>query len=367
MRDIDKYADEALAINRMVEHNLSSSMHLSRSSSTFFYAEIQQQQEKQELKLNEIKYANEHAANMLQQSGNDQADTPTGSPRMFSIGGGNGAEDDDDFDFDEFQDKFSFCNDFINTSGNSINKTLDHVDTMAYLFSNKLRAYDRDTDRPTTNSIQIRPRFDEDNSSVDYFLASSVDTVINAPYMRAVSQPRPIPAIITPSSTSSSSANSIQATSIENNQNATPKKARKKNKKKKKCQNQAATTPPPAPPPLQAAQLAQAPQTHQPPSAMKQLFSSIVTAVANSVASSVQLSDKTKKKSVLNNSNSDSNLNSKGGKKNKPKMRKPHTNQMQNQTGSNAASLKTASMNIDQSASANMTKHKAIKPNSRKW
>lgn len=359
MRDIDKYADEALAINRMVEHNLSSSMHLSRSSSTFFYAEIQQQQEKHELKLNEIKYANEHAASMLQESSNDQADTPTGSPRMFSIGGG-GGEDDDDFDFDEFQDKFSFCNDFINTSVNSINQTLDHVDTMAYLFSNKLCSYDRD-ERSTTKSIQIRPRFDEDNSSVDYFLASSVDTVIMAPHMRTVSQPRPIPTMITPSSTSSSSANSIQATSIENNQNATPKKARKKNKKKKKSALGQLALPAATPPPLPT------PSPAPPASGMKQLFSSIVTAVANSVTSSVQLNDKTKKKSVLNNSNSDSNLNSKGGKKHKPKMRKPHANQMPSQSGPGAASVKAGSINLDQSAGANMSKHKAIKPNSRKW
>lgn len=345
----------------MVEHNLSSSMHLSRSSSTFFYAEIQQQQEKQELKLNEIKYANEHAANESQS--NDQADTPTGSPRMFSIGG----DDDDDFDFDEFQDKFSFCNDFINTSGNSVNQTLDHMDTMAYLFSNKLRSDDCD-DRRTTKSIQIRPRFEEDNSSVDYFLASSVDTVINAPHMRTVSQPRtipiPIPTIITPSSTSSSSANSIQATSIENNQNATPKKQRKKNKKKKKStfgeQMLPAQSPPPPPPPPPPAPVQQ-------PTGMKQLFSSIVSAVASSVASSVQLNEKTKKKSVLNSSNSDSNISGKSGKKQKPKMRKPHANQMLAQTGPGTTNIKTGSVNMDQSVNINMSKHKAIKPNSKKW
>ena len=48
VRDIDKLADEALAINRIVEQNLS--MHLSRSSSATFYYEQQQQQQQEQLK-----------------------------------------------------------------------------------------------------------------------------------------------------------------------------------------------------------------------------------------------------------------------------------------------------------------------------
>lgn len=53
VRDIDKLADEALAINRIVEQSLS--MHLSRSSSATFYYEQQQQHQQEQLnmKLNE--------------------------------------------------------------------------------------------------------------------------------------------------------------------------------------------------------------------------------------------------------------------------------------------------------------------------
>jgi MAP kinase interacting serine/threonine kinase len=65
VRDIDKYADEALAINRMVEHSISASMHLSRSSS--FYSEIKLQNG-EELKM--------HSGEMLLLNG----ETPTGSP-----------------------------------------------------------------------------------------------------------------------------------------------------------------------------------------------------------------------------------------------------------------------------------------------
>lgn len=78
VRDIDKYADEALAINRMVEHNLSTSMHLSRSSSTIFYAELQQQQQQQqqlESEQNKEEGDKKSIVNVL-----DNALTPTGSP-----------------------------------------------------------------------------------------------------------------------------------------------------------------------------------------------------------------------------------------------------------------------------------------------
>ena len=64
VRDIDKYADEALAINRMVEHSISASMHLSRSSS--FYSEIKLQNG-EELKI--------HSGELLL-----NGETPTGSP-----------------------------------------------------------------------------------------------------------------------------------------------------------------------------------------------------------------------------------------------------------------------------------------------
>lgn len=48
VRDIDKLADEALAINRIVEQSLS--MHLSRSSSATFYYEQQQQAQQEQIK-----------------------------------------------------------------------------------------------------------------------------------------------------------------------------------------------------------------------------------------------------------------------------------------------------------------------------
>ena len=336
VRDIDKYADEALAINRMVEHNLSTSMHLTRSSSTFFYAEIQQQQEQQEAKLNEIKQANEPAFAL------DQSKTPTGSPtKMFSVG-----DEDDEFNFDEFDDKFSFVNYYMNATTNTLNdQSLDHVDTMTYLFSNKLRS---DDDDKKTKSIQIRPRSDEDDSSLDYFLASSVDTVINAPYLRAAMASL-IPTVITPSSTSSSStSNSIQSSS------ETPtKKSRNKKKKKKKS---APSTPPhtvnaiPPPPP---------PTSLQPLNNVKQLFSSIVSAVASSVVSSVHGEKKKNKTAVLNPSHSDPNFknnNNSGGKKKQKFRNKPQ----QNSNKSNA----TLSIDNNNNNNNNNNKSKAVKANS---
>ena len=71
VRDIDKYADEALSINRMVEQNITTSMHLSRSSS--FYYEHQQAQQQHQHQQSTSKV--------------DLAATPTASP------------DDDDEDY----------------------------------------------------------------------------------------------------------------------------------------------------------------------------------------------------------------------------------------------------------------------------